>query len=348
MTINTGQYCLLNNSLSVVLQGPQQLPQNWNQYLNINNSDIWSNDDLRNIGWFPYTLIDSGSPLPEDAYIRSLSAFNIGALEVTQTAIYTQRDIDELRVFRNIQLEQNRRHDITFFDSIIDDLVRYQITDMEEWIAQEQIKLAELTDWNAVANFQTVSPQVLELGNQYVAIQYQEQGASLTAVNQAAIGSGQQAPYDQTLIDTFVSNNEPAATDSSGVIAPVPPPHQLRQAVANVSEQRSILWIYRTDGDQYVELALTNRQDARDLYVFFYLAPNTYLFWVKFEQDPNNQERWIARSPVGQEHWMSNDLMLRLSYSTNPAVEADLFTDDLLFDAGSDPIKTVVRWDTEV
>lgn len=348
MTINTGQYCLLNAARDAVVQGPQLLPQNWGIYLNINNSDNYSDNNLRSIGWYPYTLIDSGYPSPTDAYDRSLDPFVIGALEVTQTATYSQRDIDEVRQIRNAQLEQNRRLDITFFDSVIDDLVRYQITDMEEWIATEQNNLAILTDWNAVANFQTIAPLVLELNNQYVAQQYQEQGASLTAVNQAAIGSGQAAPYDQVEIDAFVTANEPAASDPSGTTAPVKPDYKLRQAIANVSEQRSIIWIYRTDSDQFLELALTNRQDARDLYTFYYLAAGTYLFWAKFEQDPQNPQRWIARSPAGQGHNVSQDVKLRLSYSTNPAVEADLFTDDLLFDAGQAPLKTVVRWDTEV
>lgn len=105
--MNEGQYCWVDQGS--VVQGPQLLPQNWQDpntgtwYYNVNNDDLWSDPNLLSIGWYPYVLVDAGEPGPY--YDKSVSAFQVQATEVVQTVQYTQWDIERVRTSKGDEME---------------------------------------------------------------------------------------------------------------------------------------------------------------------------------------------------------------------------------------------------
>ncbi len=353
--MNEGQYCLSEDGLAVT-EGPRKLPQNWTSpttwqgYQNLNNGTSWTDENLLTIGWYPYQLNDTPPAQYAEYYDRTLSDFDIQADHVEQTAIYTQWDIEQVKEYKNQELEaqvvQYSANEVAVNPKAND-----YINDDAKWLVDEQAKLARESDWNTVAGYDTTKPTVLSLPNDYVGRSYVAQGAALSTENEIARNNGLQEPWQQTEVDAFIAANKPAADDSSGTTEPVQPTYKLRQGVAKVSEQASRIVIYRFDVDdpnpalqRNYGMKLLNRQDSRDLYVFSYTGL-TYLTWNKFEDLGNGT--WGFEGQPAEQQYTDTDLGFIFSYGTNPAVEADYFTDRVDFEAGVDQINIIVAWDTQ-
>ncbi len=361
MTTNTGRYCeVAMPGRDSVVDGPRTLPNNWvdyqgNSQKNLNDLDVWNNKgtdgkkSLYDVGWYPYVENDSGSPGGSTYYDRSLSDFTINADTVSRDAIYTQWSIDRVKeskisdVF--IQLDQ-----WTTNERAINQKIDQYVRDETEWATNTQIDIEVQTDWNTVANYDTTKPDPLTLPNSYVGKSYVTQGLRLTSENQAATGSGQPAIWDQVIVDNFIAGNRNAADDSSNATAPVKPVYQIRQPVANVSEKfnRVVIWRYDVDDPnpalrRSYAMEMRNRQDSRDLYIFSY-TNSTYLTWRKFEDQGNGV--WYLEATSAERQYVDTDMSFIFSYGTNPAVEADYFTDRVEFPAGVQVKQILVAWDS--
>lgn len=342
--VNKGKYCHIEGGL--VDLGPKLLPQNWEGSNNINNTDTWDDARLATIDWLPYVLVDTGAPGPY--YTRTLSAFNIQATEVTQTAEYTQWDIEQVRAQKNAELESS----ITIIDAnqlASDVLIRYSIQDENEWVATEKAKLARFETWQEVADFDTSKPEILPLSNTYVGKQYVRQGTELTAENTAAVDAGLTTPYDAPTLSAFITANTLAAEDSSGGTPPVDPDYKLRQGVAVVSEGASQIWIYRYQRagvnpvtDFNYRIKLISKRDLRQLYVFSYANGGTYLTWHPLVLQPDGS--WTVEGGSTEWQYAPGDMSFIFSYGTNPAVEADYFTEKVEFPAGVNEQVRRIRW----
>lgn len=340
-------YCYVQNN--EVVNGPKSLPTSWtdpstgDQHSNLN---ALSDSELLEIGWYPYTENDQGRP--GEYYNRIVSDFTIHADYVSRDVTYEQWAIDDVKQDKNTQLgDQITQY--TTNEQAINPKVSEYINDDAKWLADEQAKLARLTDWNAVANFDTTKPMVLALPNSYIGAKNVRQGVALTSQNQAAVGSGLTNIWDQAEVDVFVADNQAAADDPSNSTAPVNPGFRLRQGVANVSEQFNRVVIYRFDRDdpnpafqRSFAMQMTNRQDSRPLYVFTYTGV-AYLTWHLFEDQGDGTWYWEASPAEWQ--YTDTDMGFIFSYGTNPAVEADYFTDRVEFPAGVEEDNLLVVWD---
>ena len=335
-------YCYVENN--AVVGVPRTLPQTWN---NISNFNALDDPTLLAYGWYPYVLVDSG--YPGTYYDRTLSAFQIQSTEVVQTAIYTQWTIERLKNFKNGELE-NQIINYTTNERSINPKIDDYVNDDAEWFAGEQAKLARLTDWQNVADFDTTKPSPLVLPNSYVGASYVRQGVQLTAQNSAATDAGLDPVWDQITINNFISSNQLAADDSSNSVSPVQPTYEIRQGIAVPSEQFRRVIIYRESRDDpnpalrtTYKMLLLNRQDSRDLYIFSY-TNTTYLAWHKFEDTGNGE--WRLEASPAEWQYVPGDMAFIFSYGTNPAVEADYFTDRVEFPAGVSEMNILVAWDT--
>ncbi len=351
--MNEGLYCLAEDGVNVT-EGPKRLPQNWQDssgtwHYNINNEIRWNDTALIGIGWYPYVLVDPGAP--NAYYDRSLSAITIEPTQAVQTAIYTQWDIERVKESKNVLMEQQLVQ-YTANQGHINPKVSEYVNDDAKWFDGKQAELARITDWNQAAAFDTAKPMVLTLPNSWVGAKNVRQGVNLTSQNDAAVSGGLPPIYDQGQINAYISGNQLAADDSSNATAPIDPPFEFRQAVANVSEQFNRVIIYRFDRDDPIPslrrsfaMQMTNREDARDLYVFTYTG-TTYLAWHKFELQPDGVT-WLWEASPSEMQYTDTDMAFIFSYGTNPAVEADYFTDRVEFDAGVDNQSLLVAWDPQ-
>ncbi len=355
MTTNTNDYCLVNTpQRDTVLEGPKRLPQNWQAsdgtwHYNLNNDDVWTDADRRTIGWYPYTENDTGSPGGSPYYDRTLSDFSINANDVSRDAIYTQWDIERVKSSKNDELE-SQVDQYTFNDGAINEKAAEYVRNDVEWVAERQGELARITDWQQAADFDTTKPQQLLLTNSFVGASYVRQGLALTERNQASIAAGQGEIWEQAEINTFVSENRTAAEDSSNATAPRKPGYKIRQPIANVSEQFNRVIIYRFDVDdpnpalrRSYAMQLKNRQDNRNLYIFSY-TNGTYLTWRLFELQADGVTWYLDATPA-ERQYVDTDMNFIFSYGTNPAVEADYFTDRISFPAGVETKNILVAWD---
>ena len=158
-------------------------------------------------------------------------------------------------------------------------------------------------------------------------------------------------PWDQAELNSFVSANNLAANDSSDATAPVQPDYKLRQGVGVPSEQFNRIIIYRESRDDpnpalqtTYKMILTSRQDARNIYVFSY-TNSTYLTWRLFEDYGDGT--WRLEATPAEWQYVPGDMAFIFSYGTNPAVEADYFTERVEFPAGVQEKQILVAWDTE-
>ncbi|MDX1698971.1 MAG: hypothetical protein R3250_00065 [Melioribacteraceae bacterium] len=354
MSINTNLYCEVNTpARDTVLDGPRTLPASWvdhdgNSIKNLNDDSVWNNTQRINIGWYPYVLVDTGGA--DEYQDRSLSAFNIQATEVTQTANYTPWDIDRTSQAKYQELERQIL-EYTVNQRAINPKIDEYINDDFEWYEIEQAKIARITDRDLVAAYNTTKPAKLVLPNSYIGASFIRQGYSLTAQNQAATGSGDPEIWDQTIVNSFISQNQAAASDSSNSTSPVPPPYQIRQGISTTSEQFNRVVIYRFDRDDPIPsqqrayaMQMSNRQDARNLYIFSYTGI-TYLTWRLFEDQGNGI--WYLEATPAERQYTDTDMAFIFSYGTNPAVETDYFTDRVEFPAGVEEQTLLIAWDQQ-
>jgi hypothetical protein len=96
MWTNNGLYSLVETD--AVVDGPRRLPQNWGDYYNINNTDLWSDAMLVDIGWYPTTIND---PVYDPALQRLgdyLFTINVDNVVAEREVIdLTQEEIDKLK-----------------------------------------------------------------------------------------------------------------------------------------------------------------------------------------------------------------------------------------------------------
>jgi len=78
------------------------------------------------------------------------------------------------------------------------------------------------------------------------------------------------------------------------------------------------------------------------LYVFSY-TNCTYLTWNQFVQQSDGT--WWFEATAAEMQYTDTDMGFIFSYGTNPAVEADYFTDRVEFAAGVDQQDLLVAWD---
>ena len=352
MSINTGPYCEVKlPERDSVLSGPERLPQNYkdqngNWNMNVWDDTAWSDSDRVSIGLYPYVENDTGSP--GEYYDRSLSDFTIHADYVSRDAIYTQWPIEQVKDSKNRELEDQ----ITVYshnDNAVNPKTVEYVRNDAQWVADKQAQLARITDWNEAAAFDTTKPQVLPLSNSYIGRSYVDQGVDLTAKNQASVDAGQGEIVPQAELNAFITANRNAADDSSNSTAPQKPGYRIRQPIANNSEQfnRIIIWREARDDPNPAlrttyKMQMRNRQDARDLYIFSY-TNGTYLTWRKFEDQGNGV--WALEATPAEWQYVPLDMAFIFSYSTNPAVEAEYFTDRVEFPAGVSEKNILVAWD---
>ena len=360
MATNTGLYCEVNlPQRDTVLDGPRTLPQNYtdqngNSQKNVNNTDVWNDqgtdgrNSLYDIGLYPYVENDTGAP--NQYYDRSLSDFSVNADNVSRDAIYTQWDIELVKADKNVELEEQ----ITIYstnDQAVNEKVLRYIRDDVQWVADKQAELARITDWQQAADFDTTKPSILPLSNTYKGASYVDQGLDLTGKNQAAVAAGQSEIWPQAEINTWVTANRTAAEDSSGSTPVQDPSYRFRQGVAKVSERfnRIIIWREARDDPNPAlrttyKMQMRNRQDSRDLFIFSY-TNGTYLTWRKFEDQGNGV--WALEATPAEWQYVPGDMAFIFSYGTNPAVEADYFTDRVEFPAGVTEKNILVAWDPQ-
>lgn len=361
-TINQGYYCQIDpNNPIAVDDGPRRLPQNWVspyetqpngrpvEYNNINNTDIWNNAELLSIGWYPYILSDTPPTEYPQYYDKSYSDFQIQATEVLQTAVYTQWDIERVREQKNAELESK----ITQYSAneiSINPKVNDYISNELKWFSDAQAELARLDVWEDVAGYNTSKPNILILPNNFVGASYVKQGELLTAENTSATNAGLTPPWDQTIVNDFITANKLAAEDNSGGTVPVEPTFEIRQGIAVPSEQAARIVIFRVARDDpnpalrtTYKMRLLNRKDDRDLYVFSYTGL-TYLTWRLFENLGGGT--WGLEATSAEWQYVPNDMAFIFSYGTNPAVESDYFTDRVEFPAGVAEENIYVAWNS--
>ncbi len=334
----------------VIVSGPHILGSTEvRDQLNTGNPEALTHEERVAGGVYPYVENDNPPAEHAEYYDRSLTDEQVNADNVSRDAVYTQWSIERVKNSKNSELEGQIRQYTTNDQAINPKITEYVVNDAK-WLADEQAKLARLTDWQAVAGFDTAKPAVFALPNSYVGASYVKQGVALTAENEAAVASGLSAIWDQTEINAFVAGNQMAADDPSNTIEPVKPGYKLRQGVANVSEQFNRVVIYRFDRDdpnpafrRSFAMQITNRQDNRDLYVFTYTGL-TYLAWHKFEDQGDGIWYWEAAPAEWQ--YTDTDLGFIFSYGTNPAVEANYFTDRVELPAGVEEDNLLVAWDS--
>ena len=345
---------------TTVLDGPRTIPSTWTDPatgVTYTNFDKLTDPQLLSFGWKPYSENDPGSP--GVYYTRTLSAFNVTATNVTRDVVYTPWDIEDIKRSKVTELEQQIIQYTTNQLSSNPKVSEYVRND-EEWLAEQEMALARLTDWQQVADFDTVKPQVMTLANQFVGRSFVRQGTELTAQNQSDEGSGLTARWDQPTINSFIAANQAAANDPSNSTPPVSPTSVIRQGVATVSEQfnRILIWRFDVEGetdpnlDRSMAMQMTNRQDNRDIYAFIYTgAGATYLGWKLFEDQGNGVWKWFLDKGTPEAGdgaimiWTDSDIAFILSYGANPAVEADHFTDMIQFPAGVEEKLIRVAWD---
>ena len=354
--MNEGLYCLVNvPAADTVLEGPRKLNQNergadgtW--YYNTNNPAQWSDVQLLAIGWYPYVESDPGAPGPY--YDRTLSAFIINPTTVSRNATYTQWEIDRVRQNKDQELESQLRQ-FTVNEDSINPKVQQYVQDETKWYSDQQAELARLDVWDDVAAFDTTKPSNLRtvLPNSYQGQSYVEQGLAMEVQNSAAVAQGLTAPWDPTELAAFITANELAAADTSDATAPVQPGYKLRQGIGVPSEQFNRIIIYREARDDpnpalrtTYKMILTNRQDARNIYVFSY-TNSTYLTWRLFEDAGDGT--WRLEATPAEWQYVPGDMAFIFSYIANPAVEAEYFTDRVEFPAGVQTKQILVAWDTE-
>lgn len=354
--MNDGLYCLVNiPTANTVLEGPRRLGRNeqganGNWYYNTDDPTKWPDAQLLAIGWYPYIESDPGAP--DLYYDRVLSDFIINPTTVSRNATYMQWDIERVKRLKDGELESQIRIYGTN-EAAINPKVQEYVRDDTKWYSSQQAELARLTVWDDVANFDTAKPVDLNtvLPNSYVGQSYVEQALSMQAQNDAAAAQGLAAPWDQAELNAFVSGNNAAANDPSDATAPVQPGYKLRQGVGVPSEQFNRVVIYREARDDpnpalrtTYKMILTDRQDARNIYIFSY-TNSTYLTWRLFEDAGDGT--WRLEATPTEWQYVPGDMAFIFSYGTNPAVEADYFTDRVEFPAGVQTKQVLVAWDIE-
>ncbi len=341
-------YCYVEND--VVVTGPRGLPSTWK---NISNFDNLSDSELLLLGWYPYVEHDPGSP--GSFYNPVYSDFVIGATEVTRTVTYEQWAIDDIRQFKDDEMSTQLR-EYTTNEHVINPKIAEYIKDDAKWFSDEQGNLVRLTDWDAVANYNTAKPEKMVLPYNYVGQSYVNQGVALSAANQDALDNGLPEPWDQIAVDELIAANRPAAEDSSGATSPVHPDFKTRQGVAVVSEQFNRIVIYRFDTgstdpnlDRSLGMRMRNRQDSRDLYCFPFEGAAS-LGWKQFKDLGNGVWGWewsVEEDDAANMHRTDNDLHFILSYIANPTYQPGYFTKEIPFDSGVEQENILVSWDTE-
>jgi len=339
--------CYVDNN--VVVDGPRVVPANWvdpKTGISYSNFDSLTDPQHLSLGWYVYVLVDPGSP--GAYYTRTLSAFVINSTSVTQTATYSQLPIEEVRAQKDTELRSQVRL-YTANELSADPAVQEYIENDLKWLVDEQAKLARTTDWQAVADFDTAKPEVLVLPNNYTGRSYVRQGEQLTSQNLATVEAGGTARWPDADVKSFVAANQLAADDPSGNTLPLEPKYTIRQGVATPQQKSSRVVIYRFDRDdpnpalqRSYAMRLFDKQNNRDLYVFSY-TNSTYLTWNQFVQQSDGT--WWFEAQAAEMQYTDTDLGFIFSYGTNPAVEADYFTDRVSFPAGVDQQDLLVAWD---
>ena len=347
-------YCYVQNN--AVVDGPRNLPNTWtdpNTGVTYSNFSSLSDADLLSLGWYPYVENDPGAPGPY--YYRSISDFSINPTNVSRDVVYTQWEIERVKEQKNAELEAQLVQYTTNEQALNPSVLEY-VRDDAEWLALQQSDLARITDWQQAADFDTTKPTLMVLPNSYVGEKNVRQGNALTAQNQAAAETGATVKWDQPTVNSFVAANQAAADDPSNSTPPQAPNYKIRQGIGNVSEQfrRIIVWRFDVEGeadpnlDRSMAMRIFNRQDERDLFAFIYTnAGATYLGWKKFVKVNGNWE-WRLTKEDGDGSimtWTDSDIAFILSYSNNPAVESEWFTDQIQFPAGVEQRNILVAWD---
>lgn len=352
-------YCYVQNDN--VLDGPRPLPVTWTDTstgVPYSNLPKLTDSELLVLGWLPYVENDPGRP--GYYYHRQLSAFSVNQTDVSRDATYVQWDIEDIRADKDSQLE-SQLVQYTTNEAAINPSVEEYIKDDSKWLADEQVKLAQLTVWQEVADFNTAKPEILILPSSYVGAKNVQQGVKLTVHNTASVDSGLSAKWPQADINTYVAGNQAAAADPTNATAPVGAAYAIRQGVAEVSEQfnRIVVWRFDVEGEvdpnlgRSIAMRIHNRQDARDIFTFIYTgAGATYLGWKKFEVvQAANEEYWEWKldKNLGDGSlmtWVDSNIAFVLSYIANPAVTAEWFTDKIQFPAGVESDNILVAWDS--
>ncbi len=354
MTINTNPYCEVKlPTLDSVTRGPFKLKQNyqdqngqWNY--NIWDDDVYTDQQRLDIGLYPYIESDAGAPGPY--YDRSLSGFVINPTNVVRNAIYAQWDIERVKQVKDQEmLSQLRAY--TTNEAAINPRVNEYVQNDYRWYTDKQAELARITDWAEAAAFDTSYPKVLPLSNSVVGRTYVDQGLRMQKDNDAAAAQSLPAPWDPMELSGFITANNLAANDVSDNTPPVQPGYKIRQGVAVISEQFARIVIFRESRDDpnpalqtTYKIRILDREDSRDLYVFSY-TNGTYLIWHRFADIGRNM--WEVEAHSSEWQYVPLDMAFIFSYGTNPAVEADYFTDRVEFEAGIQTKQILVAWDTD-
>ena len=347
------EYCYTPNQ--TVVDGPRTLPVSWRDpktgklYANFNKL---SGPELLALEWYPYVENDPGSP--GIYYDKIYGPFVVNPTNVTRDVTWQQWNIEDVRQDKDNKL-QAELTSVTADQLALDGKIPENARNETKWLVDEQAKLYRLTDWQAVADFVTAMPTKLVLPNDFAASSYVVQGTAMKAENTAASQATLTPRWDPVELDAFIAANKSAAADVSGTQPPTHPGHKLRQGVVVPSEQSARVIIYREVREDpnpalrtTYKMRLLNRQDARDLYIFSY-TNSTYLTWHKFEDISQLQDGsvWGLEAHSAEWQYVPGDMAFIFSYGTNPAVEADYFTDRVEFPAGVDQINVWVAWDTE-
>lgn len=351
------QYCYVTNN--TVETGPAGLPANWRDPVTgvpYGNLPAMQDSALLVLGWYPYVEQDPGVPGPY--YTAEYADFVVNPTNVSRSISYIPWPIEQVRNIKNSELE-SQLEPYTFNDEAVNPHVREYVRDDVKWGMEQQANLTRLEDWAQVAAFDPDKPAVPVLPNSYLGDKYVRQGVALTGENQAYLDTGQPAPWDQTVIDSFVSANQVAAADSSDATAPQHPGYKIRQGIAKVGEEFRRLLLVRfnvvgeTDPtlDRSMRMRIPNRQDTRDLYTLIFTdAGVTFLGAQRFEKVNGNWEWVLVKDAPAERDLLimqnvDTDLAIVLSYGENPAVEADWFTDKIQFPAGVEQMDIFASWD---
>lgn len=120
----------------VVVEGPRALPKTWG---NISGFNMLSQEELLNLGWLPWRLIEV--PAPSNDWTMIDPVIQIGPTEITETQTYRlktqeEKDADEasrINFHRRMRQEAYREEaDPLFFKSERGEATR------EEWLAKVQ------------------------------------------------------------------------------------------------------------------------------------------------------------------------------------------------------------------
>ncbi len=119
-----------------IVEGPRSLPKSWK---NISGFNLQTNEQLRSLGWLPWTFIEV--PCPNENWTAINSTIQVTDTEVIETQAYRQKTQGEIEQEKNQIIESNKvaraiaykeESDPLFFKS-----QRGEAT-TEEWLAKVQ------------------------------------------------------------------------------------------------------------------------------------------------------------------------------------------------------------------